>query len=275
TIIKKLKERVKSPSGNVDNDKVKRDINEMETINIELEHRVSKLVAENEHLKQTYKQLYDSIKPAQELWNLKGKAIVENAVTSPTIALKMYEIDVQHIASRLLHNRMVHSKYLRSTEEQAVNLREKFEQGKSQNPLNSSLEYACNYNNRIQELLIIIRQTCPSINKSSANLVVVNPKNKDKKVRFSESATSSGNKNTKPFSSSNIVSNKPLLSSIGVNTTTNASRSQPISSTKKDRISRTLSKSRKNTIEAPTRNVNSSLNKKIYVVKSKGTTTVQ
>ncbi|GKA31040.1 hypothetical protein Tco_0717345 [Tanacetum coccineum] len=29
------------------------------------QHRVSKLIAENEHLKQTYKQLYDSIKPAR------------------------------------------------------------------------------------------------------------------------------------------------------------------------------------------------------------------
>ncbi|GJV57550.1 putative ribonuclease H-like domain-containing protein [Tanacetum coccineum] len=39
------------------------DMDEIETLNIELEHRVTKLVAENEHLKQTYKQLYDSIKP--------------------------------------------------------------------------------------------------------------------------------------------------------------------------------------------------------------------
>ncbi|GJZ04393.1 integrase, catalytic region, zinc finger, CCHC-type containing protein [Tanacetum coccineum] len=38
-------------------------MDEIETLNIELEHRVTKLVAENEHLKQTYKQLYDSIKP--------------------------------------------------------------------------------------------------------------------------------------------------------------------------------------------------------------------
>ncbi|GJV30947.1 hypothetical protein Tco_1391347 [Tanacetum coccineum] len=42
---------------------VKKDFDEIETINIELEHRVTKLIAENEHLKQTYKQLYDSIKP--------------------------------------------------------------------------------------------------------------------------------------------------------------------------------------------------------------------
>ncbi|GJY22393.1 hypothetical protein Tco_0396051 [Tanacetum coccineum] len=42
---------------------VKMDMDEIETLNIELEHRVTKLVTENEHLKQTYKQLYDSIKP--------------------------------------------------------------------------------------------------------------------------------------------------------------------------------------------------------------------
>ncbi|GJT03682.1 hypothetical protein Tco_0838144 [Tanacetum coccineum] len=46
-------------------DKIKKDLEEIETINIELDHRMSKLIAENEHLKQTYKQLYDSIKPAR------------------------------------------------------------------------------------------------------------------------------------------------------------------------------------------------------------------
>ncbi|GJZ65680.1 hypothetical protein Tco_0622376, partial [Tanacetum coccineum] len=44
---------------------VLKDIDEIETINIELEHRVTKRIAENEHLKQTYKQLYDSIKPSR------------------------------------------------------------------------------------------------------------------------------------------------------------------------------------------------------------------
>ncbi|GJT31647.1 hypothetical protein Tco_0922066 [Tanacetum coccineum] len=65
TVIRKLKERIKSLSGNMNEDKAKKDIEEIETINIELDHRVSKLVAENEHLKQTYKQLYDSIKPTR------------------------------------------------------------------------------------------------------------------------------------------------------------------------------------------------------------------
>ncbi|GKE09696.1 hypothetical protein Tco_1413247, partial [Tanacetum coccineum] len=61
TVIVKLKEQIKSLKGNVDDSKVKMDMDEIETLNIELEHRVIKLVAKNEHLKQTYKQLYDSI----------------------------------------------------------------------------------------------------------------------------------------------------------------------------------------------------------------------
>nr|GEY16986.1 sulfate transporter 4.1, chloroplastic-like [Tanacetum cinerariifolium] len=62
TIIMKLKERIKSLSGNVKEERIKRELEEIETINIELDHRVTKLVAENKHLKQTYKQLYDSFK---------------------------------------------------------------------------------------------------------------------------------------------------------------------------------------------------------------------
>nr|GFC79863.1 hypothetical protein [Tanacetum cinerariifolium] len=51
TVIVKLKERLKSLSGNVQDGKIERELEEIETINIELDHRVKKLVAENEHLK--------------------------------------------------------------------------------------------------------------------------------------------------------------------------------------------------------------------------------
>nr|GEV36101.1 hypothetical protein [Tanacetum cinerariifolium] len=64
-VIKKLKERIKSLSGNMKEDKIKKELEEIETIIIELDHRVTKLIAENEHLKQTYKQLYDSIKSSR------------------------------------------------------------------------------------------------------------------------------------------------------------------------------------------------------------------
>nr|GEW97197.1 integrase, catalytic region, zinc finger, CCHC-type, peptidase aspartic, catalytic [Tanacetum cinerariifolium] len=54
----------------------------------------------------------------------------------------MLKVNVEPIDSRLLNNRTVHSDYLRLTQEQAVILREVVEQGKSQNPLNNSLDHA-------------------------------------------------------------------------------------------------------------------------------------
>ncbi|GJT13485.1 retrovirus-related pol polyprotein from transposon TNT 1-94 [Tanacetum coccineum] len=42
TVIRKLKERIKSFSGNMNEDKVKKDIEEIETINIELDHKIIK-----------------------------------------------------------------------------------------------------------------------------------------------------------------------------------------------------------------------------------------
>ncbi|GJU35830.1 hypothetical protein Tco_1184184 [Tanacetum coccineum] len=67
-LICNLKNQIKSVKQASNEAKVK-DIDVIETINIELEHSVAKLLAaneqlhkENEHLKQTYKELYDSIK---------------------------------------------------------------------------------------------------------------------------------------------------------------------------------------------------------------------
>ncbi|GKA04059.1 retrovirus-related pol polyprotein from transposon TNT 1-94 [Tanacetum coccineum] len=253
TVIRKLKERIKSLSGNMNKDTVNKDIEEIEMINIELDHRVSKLIAENEHLKQTYKQLYDSIKPTRtrskeqcdalvsqvnqksieisdlnvsllekdlvittlknELRKLKGKDLANNVVTKHLVSPEMLKVDVEPIAPKLLNNRIAHSYYLKHTQEQATILRE--------------------------ELLIIINQTCPSINNSSDKLVAMTPKNKDKRVRFTEPITSSGNTNTKIASSSNLVSNKPMLSSTGVKPSTSASGSQPSGNTKKDKIQQT------------------------------------
>ncbi|GJW78459.1 hypothetical protein Tco_0140141 [Tanacetum coccineum] len=60
--INNLKEQIKNVHEKSNEAKVKHDIDVIETINIELEHKVAKLLKENEHLKQTYKELYDSIK---------------------------------------------------------------------------------------------------------------------------------------------------------------------------------------------------------------------
>ncbi|GJW29999.1 hypothetical protein Tco_0046874 [Tanacetum coccineum] len=85
TVICKLKETIHSLRENVNPDKVKKDIDEIETINIELEHSVAKLLSENEklhketeHLKKTYKELYDSIKPSRALANEQCDYLIVN-----------------------------------------------------------------------------------------------------------------------------------------------------------------------------------------------------
>nr|GFC36969.1 hypothetical protein [Tanacetum cinerariifolium] len=44
---------------------VEKKVEEIETLNLELDHKVTKLAAENNHLKQTYKQIFDSIKSSR------------------------------------------------------------------------------------------------------------------------------------------------------------------------------------------------------------------
>ncbi|GKA89905.1 hypothetical protein Tco_0811717 [Tanacetum coccineum] len=90
-------------------------------------------------------------------------------------------------------------------------------------------------NKNTSELLTHINKTCPSVNNTDEKLVAVTPKNKDKRVRFTKPVTSSGYTITKIASTSNLVSNKPMLSSTGVKPSTSASGSQPSGNTKKDK----------------------------------------
>ncbi|GKB81741.1 retrovirus-related pol polyprotein from transposon TNT 1-94, partial [Tanacetum coccineum] len=77
-----------------------------------------------------------------ELRKLKGKDLADNFVTKHSIAPEMLKIEVEPITPRLLNNRTAYSDYLSHTQEQAAILREIVEQGKSQNPLNKSLDSA-------------------------------------------------------------------------------------------------------------------------------------
>ncbi|GJY25570.1 integrase, catalytic region, zinc finger, CCHC-type containing protein [Tanacetum coccineum] len=99
--------------------------------------------------------------------------------------------------------------------------------------------------------------------------------NNNKKVRFTEPVTSSRNTIPKRTSTSNLASNKPMLSSTGVKPSTSASGSQPSGNTKKDKIQQTQRSTQKNKVEAYTRKVKSSLKNKDHVVAPKGTAHVQ
>nr|GEY48473.1 hypothetical protein [Tanacetum cinerariifolium] len=171
-VIMKLKERIKFLSGNLKEEKI-HELEEIEIINIELDHRVTKLVTENEHLKQTY-NLQENVLVITALKDtlkkLKEKAVVDEAVTLHPIDQELLKIDVTPLAPKLRSNRIVHYDYLKHTQEETATLREIVENERLLNPLNTSLDYACKYTKRIQELLIILKQTYPCINDLGVNL---------------------------------------------------------------------------------------------------------
>ncbi|GJW94340.1 hypothetical protein Tco_0174012 [Tanacetum coccineum] len=143
TTIKKLKAHNKRVNETSTSESVKKDFDEIETINIELEHRVTKLIAENEHLKQTYKQLYDSITNQSrksvchniiknDLRKLKGNDIVDNATT---IASGMYKLDLVILDPKVKNNREAHGYYLINNGTSSYSREVVKNNAKSQNPL--------------------------------------------------------------------------------------------------------------------------------------------
>nr|GEU78779.1 retrovirus-related Pol polyprotein from transposon TNT 1-94 [Tanacetum cinerariifolium] len=126
TTIKELKAHIKRVNETSTRESMKKDFNELETINIELEHREKVFVI-------------TSLK--NDLRKLKGKEITDNAaqVSNATIiAPIMYKLDPVTFAPRDKNNRETHIYYLKHTMEQADILREIVEQVRSLNPLNSA-----------------------------------------------------------------------------------------------------------------------------------------
>nr|GEX37198.1 hypothetical protein [Tanacetum cinerariifolium] len=246
TLILKLKEKLKSLNGDVRERKVTREVEEIETLNLELDHKVTKLPAENEHLKQTYKQLFDSTKSLrvqskehcddlinkvnlksvevsdlnaslqekvlvitalkEQLNTLKGKAILTEAISLNPIDPTLLQVDVAPLVPKLCKNKIAHTDYIRHTQEQAATLKEIVESERLLSPLNTSLAYACKYTRWIQELLMILQQTCPSITDLGTKLVPITPMNKTKQIRRTAQITKSERTTVATSPSANIDS---------------------------------------------------------------------
>nr|GFB07721.1 hypothetical protein [Tanacetum cinerariifolium] len=306
TVILKLKEKLNSLNGDVKDRNFKRDVEEIETLNIELDHKDTKLAAENEHLKQTYKQLYDSVKSSRirskeqfnlksdevsdlnaslqekvlvitalkvQLNKLKGKAVLTEAVSVNPIDPELLKVDVAPLVPKLRKNKTAHTDYIRHTQEEAATLRKIVESERLLSPLNTSLVYACKYTRRIQELLIILQQTCPCLTNLGTKLVAATPKNKTNQIRDTAQVTKSERTTVTTPPSTNVDSNAPMFSSTGVNLVSSASGSLSQDNTKNNMIRRTQKKAKKNKIEDHFRTNKSSLNKE-SVVDSKTTSSV-
>nr|GFC07710.1 hypothetical protein [Tanacetum cinerariifolium] len=172
----------------------------------------------------------------EQLNKLKGKAVLTKAVSLNPIDPALLQVDVALLVLKLRKNRTAHSDYIRHTQEEAASLREIAESERLLSLLNTSLAYACKYTRRIQELLMILQQTCPSITDLGTKLVVVTPKNKTKQIRHTAQNTKSEKTTVAMSPSANIDSNTPVLSSTRVTLVSSASRSMSQDNTKKNRI---------------------------------------
>ncbi|GJT16519.1 hypothetical protein Tco_0875225 [Tanacetum coccineum] len=147
TVIKKLKERIKSLSGKMDKDKIKQDFEEIETINIELDHRVTKLLLRTSFEQTTMLNFYDSIN--QQLIQSKeqcAKLISQVNLKSAEISDLNASLQEKALAITALKDelRKLKGKALVDNNEEAAVLRDLVDHIKANYPLDPLLESACN-----------------------------------------------------------------------------------------------------------------------------------
>ncbi|GJT65049.1 retrovirus-related pol polyprotein from transposon TNT 1-94 [Tanacetum coccineum] len=146
TTIFKLKEHIKSMRENEKEEKVKHEIDEIETINIELEHSVAKLFSKNEHLhkeivhlKKIYNDQFDSIKKTCALSKEHDDSLTAqlNSKSMENTDLKRQiqdRLDIEPLSHRLKNNRDAHEDYLKKTIENTDTIHRLVEHARTQNP---------------------------------------------------------------------------------------------------------------------------------------------
>ncbi|GJS93812.1 hypothetical protein Tco_0800780 [Tanacetum coccineum] len=193
--------------------------------------------------------------------NLENKlsCVNKDHVKPKVLALGKYAIDVEPIPRRNRNNREVHLVYLKHLKESVETLRGIVKEAKVERPLDSSLASAYRYTKHSQELLEYVIGTCPKALNTRDNKHASTFLPKKKQVTFEEQCAMSKSNTHKPVEQLNCQkTNVPVPPSTGVNSCTDASRSQPRSNTKKNRILPAESVNMKKVEEHP-RTIKSSL----------------
>nr|GFC31025.1 hypothetical protein [Tanacetum cinerariifolium] len=171
TMILKLKEKIKSSSADDKERKVEKQCDA-------LINKVNLKSVEVADLNASLQEKVLVITTLKE--QLKGKAVLPKAVSLYPIDPALLQVNVVPLIPKLRKNRTTHIDYIKHTPEEAATLRELVESERLLSPLNTPLAYACKYTRRIQELLMILQQTCLRITNLGINLVAVTPKNQNK-----------------------------------------------------------------------------------------------
>nr|GFA12775.1 hypothetical protein [Tanacetum cinerariifolium] len=128
--------------------------------------------AENDKIKQHYKELYDSIKITRDKHieqvnkltteNMNLKTGVSKATVNPLVSARdKHAIDVEPIVPHLRNNRNAHLDYLRHLKESVEMIYDIVDEAKVVRPLDRSIVSACRYTKHSQELLEYAIGTCP------------------------------------------------------------------------------------------------------------------
>nr|GEV01483.1 hypothetical protein [Tanacetum cinerariifolium] len=263
------------------------DLAPLESQNFQLQDTINKLQkendcfqAENSKIKQHYKELYDSIKITRathiekitSLLNeietvktqVKGKitVIINKSVIPKVFVCNKYGIYVEQIPPSQRNNRNVQQRYLNRLKDTLDTLRKIVEEARSKRTSENSLEYACVYTKTSQELLENVIALCPTTVNTKDRYNASTHAKRNKHVTFAEPLETSPNKTSTQVKQLNKPkTNVPVIPSIGVNSVTKASRSQPRSNTKIDRTLTAKNGHTKN-VEAHLRNNKSDLHKK-------------
>nr|GEV89317.1 retrovirus-related Pol polyprotein from transposon TNT 1-94 [Tanacetum cinerariifolium] len=149
--------------------------------------------AENDKIKQDYKELYDSIKITRAKHveqvtkitteNMNLKTCVSKATIKPQVSTRdKHAIDVEPIVPRLKNNMDAHPNYLRHLKESVETIRDIVEEAKVVRPLDRSIVSACHYTKHSQELLEYAIGTCPQGSQQRAKQLAHIPLIRKKQV---------------------------------------------------------------------------------------------
>ncbi|GKA58080.1 hypothetical protein Tco_0757268 [Tanacetum coccineum] len=266
----KLKDTIRSLSKNAKEENVNHDKCDLEPINEELENSVATLLSENErlcneinHVKQVFKDQFDSIKQTcvrhkeqcDSLINKLNLKAVGNEDLKAQIQDKVFVITLLKNDLRKIKGKEIveNVSQIPSATTIAPSM---FKLDLVPLPP-SELDFACKY-------AIYVQDTCPNAITHSSKKIAITPMNNVKKVKFVEPITSSS-KTQQVESSKTSNSNTPVLSSTGVKCSTSNCRSKPLGNKKNDRISQPPSRNKKNKVEAQPRKV-SKLNRVVKPV---------
>ncbi|GKC08679.1 hypothetical protein Tco_1000289 [Tanacetum coccineum] len=267
-IIRKMKASIQGKDNAIK--KLRTQISQLKETRSEAGQQNELFKAENEKVKQHYKELYDFIKitcakhieqtkalltknenlKAQIHKNLKCNTM--ESVKPRVLTPGRYAIDVEPIPPHNRNNREVHLHYLKHLKESVETLHEIVEEAKVERPLDKTIVSTCRYTKHSQELLEYAIDTCLKDFNQRDKKHAPTPLIRKKQVTFKEQCDTSNSNTHKHVEQLNTQkTNVPEPPSTGVNCCTNASGLQPRSNTKKNRISPTKGVNKKKVEEHP------------------------